>query len=655
MKKPSIFLCVFLFFLAGSVQSTFGMQGSTVEDAMVSAMQAINAATKAENAVSQLASEVREIQNIEDRLKDRGSTFVWQAQRAKDQAVSAKDEAVKEISAISKSSERVLQDIRKTAQQEMSQQKMSEIGELTKKANQLKQDGERALRKLVGEIGQAKDRAENAISGYAADRIAEVTEQARRTTEATIEQLKEIGTTEIEKLRKQFNLTTNEAARLKQEFKEKLHAESMGMQRKQIDVKKEMMERKEGLSREEREAATKLEEQKAKTVLEEAGIKAQAEKETELAKQKAEQKFEIEHQEELAKTRREQMQQKIKTTFKEVTKMLNDGKTVRNLAITTGLTIAGILAVKHALPIIQKKVEEFLFTPPLIDDSSFTGFAGYFTKKSLPDQTIANLYFNPKLKQQVDRIIAVLKNTSKNKGYYLNYLFYGEPGTGKTATARAFSYESGMDYAIMSGGNVQKLLASGKAEQKLKDVFKWAKNSKKGMILFIDEADAFLKDPNKYAMTDELYAVLNSFLNMTGTESKDIAIIMSTNHPQNLPKAILDRVGPGQYIYFGLPEYPERLRMVGHFVDKYLGNYFYNDVSEGEVPGINEQLKNEIVEYIAQKTDKFSGRNISYLILAIEKALQAEGHEKVSKELIDQIVEQAVEQRAAAQTFGSFA
>jgi ATPase family AAA domain-containing protein 3A/B len=48
----------------------------------------------------------------------------------------------------------------------------------------------------------------------------------------------------------------------------------------------------------------------------------------------------------------------------------------------------------------------------------------------------------------------------------------------------------GLDYALMTGGDVAPLGAQ--AVTKIHELFNWAVKSKKGLVLFIDEADAFL-------------------------------------------------------------------------------------------------------------------------------------------------------------------
>ncbi len=66
----------------------------------------------------------------------------------------------------------------------------------------------------------------------------------------------------------------------------------------------------------------------------------------------------------------------------------------------------------------------------------------------------------------------------------------GPPGTGKTMAAKRLARTSGLDYAILSGGDVAPL--GGGAVTQLHDTFDWAERSRKGLLLFIDEADAFL-------------------------------------------------------------------------------------------------------------------------------------------------------------------
>lgn len=53
-----------------------------------------------------------------------------------------------------------------------------------------------------------------------------------------------------------------------------------------------------------------------------------------------------------------------------------------------------------------------------------------------------------------------------------------------------FNDFQGLDYALMTGGDVAPL--GSQAVTKIHQLFDWAKKSKRGLLLFIDEADAFL-------------------------------------------------------------------------------------------------------------------------------------------------------------------
>merc|ERR1719506_3588684 len=84
-----------------------------------------------------------------------------------------------------------------------------------------------------------------------------------------------------------------------------------------------------------------------------------------------------------------------------------------------------------------------------------------------------------------------LTNAQKNGAPFRHLLLHGAPGTGKTLFARTLARQSGMDYAIMSGGDLGPLGKEGPNE--LHKLFGWASKSKRGLVLFVDEADAFLR------------------------------------------------------------------------------------------------------------------------------------------------------------------
>ncbi|CAK9001227.1 unnamed protein product [Durusdinium trenchii] len=130
-----------------------------------------------------------------------------------------------------------------------------------------------------------------------------------------------------------------------------------------------------------------------------------------------------------------------------------------------------------------------------------------------------------------------------------NAVFFGPPGTGKSLTARRLAESCGMDYAILSGGNILGLKEE--AVPELRRVFRWARRSSRGLLLFIDEAEAFLccrsSQSNSYVQ-----AAVSFFLAQTGASSSQLQLILATNRIQDLDGAVLSRLV--LRIEFGWPD-----------------------------------------------------------------------------------------------------
>ena len=84
-----------------------------------------------------------------------------------------------------------------------------------------------------------------------------------------------------------------------------------------------------------------------------------------------------------------------------------------------------------------------------------------------------------------------------------------------------------MDYAILTGADVAPLGTNSVHE--LHKVFDWANTSRRGLIIFVDEADAFFRKRDGDIISENLRNSINAFLYRTGTPSKKFMFIIATN------------------------------------------------------------------------------------------------------------------------------
>ena len=102
----------------------------------------------------------------------------------------------------------------------------------------------------------------------------------------------------------------------------------------------------------------------------------------------------------------------------------------------------------------------------------------------------------------------------------------------------------------MSGGDVGPL--GGDAVTQLHKLFDWSENNRRGLLLFIDEADAFLASRSKSTMSENQRNALNALLYRTGESSRHFMLVMATNRPGDLDNAVTDRVD--ESLLFDLPD-----------------------------------------------------------------------------------------------------
>lgn len=316
-------------------------------------------------------------------------------------------------------------------------------------------------------------------------------------------------------------------------------------------------------------------------------------------------------------------------------------------ATVAGLTLlaVGVYSARNATGVAGRYIEARLGKPSLVRDTSRITLVEAMKHPikvgkrlmSKPQDALEGVVLSPKLEERVRDIAIATRNTRSNKGLYRNILMYGPPGTGKTLFAKKLAVHSGMDYAIMTGGDVAPMGREGVTA--MHKVFDWASSSRRGLLLFVDEADAFLRKRSTEKISEDLRATLNAFLYRTGEQSNKFMLVLASNQPEQFDWAINDRID--EIVNFGLPGLEERERLVRLYFDKYV----LKPATEGK-----QRLKVAQFDYgkkcseIALVTGGMSGREISKLGVALQAAAYASEHGVLTETMIDARVTEAIRQ-----------
>uniref|UniRef100_A0A804PLE0 AAA+ ATPase domain-containing protein n=2 Tax=Zea mays TaxID=4577 RepID=A0A804PLE0_MAIZE len=362
---------------------------------------------------------------------------------------------------------------------------------------------------------------------------------------------------------------------------------------------------------------------------------------------------------------REKWIQVINTTFEHIggglrTILTDQNKLVVAVGGVTALA-AGIYTTREGARVVWGYVDRILGQPSLIRESSrgkypWSGFlsraTSTLTSKLKNGSNLGkdrngfgDVILNPSLQKRVKQLANATANTKLHQAPFRNMLFYGPPGTGKTMAARELARNSGLDYALMTGGDVAPL--GSQAVTKIHQLFDWAKKSNRGLLLFIDEADAFLCERNKTYMSEAQRSALNALLFRTGDQSKDIVLALATNRPGDLDSAVADRID--EVLEFPLPGEDERFKLLKLYLDKYIikaGDkhekswlqFFRRQPQKIEVKGITDDLIREA----ASRTQGFSGREIAKMMASVQAAVYGSKDCELTPGLFREVVDYKV-------------
>ncbi|KAJ6288433.1 hypothetical protein OIU76_024426 [Salix suchowensis] len=297
----------------------------------------------------------------------------------------------------------------------------------------------------------------------------------------------------------------------------------------------------------------------------------------------------------------------INTTFSHIEGGVRTLLTDRNkLTMTIGgatALAAGIYTTREGSRVLWGYINRILGQPSLIRESS-----------------MSRLPFS--------RVISQAKNNAKKY----------------STAAGEIARKSGLDYAMMTGGDVAPL--GTQAVTKIHEIFDWAKKSNKGLLLFIDEADAFLSERNSTHMSEAQRSALNALLFRTGDQSRDTVLVLATNRPGDLDSAVTDRID--EVIEFPLPGEEERFKLL----NLYLSNYLSNEGDSGSGKGslfkkktqkiTIKDISGDVIREAAKKTEGFSGREIAKLMASVQAAVYGRPDCVLDSQLFREVVDYKV-------------
>ena len=415
-------------------------------------------------------------------------------------------------------------------------------------------------------------------------------------------------------------------------------------------------------------AAAELE--KANVEIEVAIAKAKAEAEGKMKQERENEDVRLRLEKEKGEAQRKRLLDAINLIFARITdsgrEFFGDAERVARSLGALVLLVAGIYFVREFSKVFAREIERRLGKPSLVRETSrmhasqtgsFTfllllirSFFGmlqpiYFALRSKEgseeenedeknaSETLSNRLANipefqdvilsTSCEQRVMELAAATRNAQKNRAPYRHLLFYGPAGTGKSMVAKRLAHHSGMDWAIMSGGDVGPL--GEQAVTDLHNLFEWARSTSRGLMLFIDEAEAFLGSRAKSAdnMTVHMRNALNALLFQTGDQSKHFMLVLATNRAADLDAAVLDRVD--EAVHFSLPGKDQRLDIASEY---------FNEHILSRAPRTDLSCIKRCLTFSGKTLDRiFCGKGAAICgnSLAVTREIRLEDFEKVTK------------------------
>lgn len=224
-----------------------------------------------------------------------------------------------------------------------------------------------------------------------------------------------------------------------------------------------------------------------------------------------------------------------------------------------------------------------------------------------PLTTFADVAGMDEAKRQIRlRLIDPIRDRARAQRYGIKpgggVLLYGPPGTGKTLLARAVAGELKLPFFSITAADIFGKLV-GDSEKNVRRLFKEIRRHALSVV-FIDELETIF--PNRsvdvHETTRKVVAYMLQELDGVEADKNPFLLLGATNIPWMVDEAFLR---PGRFdvkIFVGLPDEETRKKVI---------DMLFARGSVRPVPGL--------AEYIAKRTDRFSGADLSGLVDGIRQ------------------------------------
>lgn len=431
-------------------------------------------------------------------------------------------------------------------------------------------------------------------------------------------------------------------AQYQDQLKRKQYADQLSAQKymKEQELKKqeEMVARQEAMKRKTLEYEAEL---RQKTEM----AKVAAEVEGKIKQERLNHDLHLDEARTKAKEYRETVLESIKlagtTMGNGVMAFLGDKEKLTASVVSISVLALGVYTAKVSTGIAGRYVEARLGKPSLVRETSRRNLVQVLSnpipsiKRVLrlqkPNAIMQGVVLEQKLDDRLRNIAVSTFNTKRHRAPFRHLLLHGPPGTGKTLFAKALAKHSGLEYAILTGGDVAPLGRDGVTE--IHKLFDWASHSRRGLLMFVDEADAFLQKRSNTVMSEDLRNALNAFLYRTGEATDKFMVVFASNQPEQFDWAINDRID--EMVEFQLPGFDERVRMLKQYFDRYVANPPSRKTKRIQVQDITE----DHFEAVAKQTEGFSGREISKLAIAWQASAYGSKNSIFTPEMMQECVD----------------